>query len=69
VNGDVKKGEECIRRSLALDPDYDQALINMAQVYLLQNNLGKAKEELKKVLKKDPNNVKAKNALQKLNSV
>ena len=69
LEGDVKKGGELIDRSLALDPDYDQALINKAQVYLLKNDLPGAKKELMKVLKRDPENKKARDALKKLNGV
>ena len=56
-----------IDRSLALDPDYDQALINKAQVWLMKGEKQKALIELKKVLKKDPGNVKANQALSKIN--
>ena len=54
--------------ALALDPDYEQALFNETQLYLVQDNKPSAIGTLKKILKRDPNNAKAQQILQQLNS-
>jgi tetratricopeptide (TPR) repeat protein len=63
LKADVKMGEQLIDKSLLLDPDYELALINKAQVYILQNNFSKAKTQLQLVLKKYPESKKAIEAL------
>lgn len=57
---------EFYNRSLALDPDYIQALINKAGLLIVQNNKKDAITYLNRVLKINPNEARAKSALTQL---
>jgi tetratricopeptide (TPR) repeat protein len=58
-----QKAMEFYNRSLALDPDYIQALINKAGLLMIQNNKKDAISYLNRVLKINPNEARAKSAL------
>lgn len=58
-----------INKALALDPDYELALMNKASILLMQNDIKNAKLILLKITKKYPNNAKAKEVLQQLNAI
>ncbi len=60
------KAKELYDKALALDPDYEQALLNKAGWYAYNNQLNNAKELLHHLLKKHPDNKEAKAALIKL---
>ena len=64
--GDYRNGETYYQKALALNPDYEQALMNQAGIYLQRNEIAKAKGLLQKVLKKNPNNEQAKGILGQL---
>jgi tetratricopeptide (TPR) repeat protein len=53
-------------KALLLDPDYELALMNKASVFIYQNRLKEAKEILKQIIAKNPNQQKAKQALLQL---
>ncbi len=60
---------EALRRydqALALDPDYEQALVNKAAVLIFQGKKGEAKGLLERVLKLNPGNGQAREGLGRL---
>lgn len=61
-----QKAMELYNRSIALDPDYVQALINKAGLLMIQNNKSEAITYLNRVLKINPNEARAKSALLQL---
>jgi tetratricopeptide (TPR) repeat protein len=61
-----QKAMEFYNRSLALDPDYIQALINKAGLLMIQNNKKDAIAYLNRVLKINPNEARAKSVLVQL---
>jgi tetratricopeptide (TPR) repeat protein len=50
-------------KALQLDPDYELALLNKASVLMYQNKNKEAKEVLKHIIARNPNQEKAKQAL------
>lgn len=60
VSGDAVKAEQLYDKALALDPDYELALLNKAGLYAYQVKYAKALEYVNKVLKKYPDNAQAK---------
>lgn len=60
---------QLIDKSLKLDPDYEQGLLNKAAVFLVEGNTGEARKLVMKILKINPDNVQAKQALSKLNTI
>jgi tetratricopeptide (TPR) repeat protein len=62
----IAKAKELYDKALALDPDYEQALLNEAGWYAFNNQLPKAKIVLQQILKKHPDNAQAKDALERL---
>jgi tetratricopeptide (TPR) repeat protein len=54
-------------KALLLDPDYELALMNKASVMMYQNKTKDAKDILKHIISKNPNQEKAKQALLQLN--
>lgn len=55
--------------ALKLDPDYEPLLLNLAGYYAYIKNNKQAKFYLEKIIKKNSGNVKAKQALQQINSL
>lgn len=55
--------------ALALDPDYEPLLLNVAGYYTLNKNKAKAIEFLNTILKKNSKNEQAKNALKQIQSL
>lgn len=66
LQGNVDKGEKLYNQAIALDPDYEQVLLNKAAVLLLKKENEAAKEFLKRVLKINPQNQQAIAVMQKL---
>ena len=60
--GNLQKGENLYDEAIALDPDYENALLNKASVLLLKENKPEAKKMLERVQKINPNNAEV-NAL------
>ncbi|MDX2173521.1 MAG: tetratricopeptide repeat protein [Bacteroidota bacterium] len=55
--------------ALKLDPDYEPLLLNLAGYFAYTKNNKQAKYYLEKIIKKNPENVKAKQALQQINTL
>lgn len=68
VENNSVKAEALYDRAIALDPDYEQALLNKAGLMLSNKRKQEAIVLLKKIVKRNPNNEKAKMALSQLNS-
>lgn len=67
--GQLKKTEqieEKINKALAIQPDWDKALILHAQVSAQKGNLGEAQSDLERVLEKSPKNIKIRKMLGKV---
>lgn len=65
---DFGNAEENYSRALALDPDYELAWLNKAQLYLTQGRKNEAKNILLMLLEKNPKNEKVRSLLKKVNS-
>lgn len=55
-NGDKKKAIEYYNKAIALDPDYEQALLNKAALLLSENKFNQALVLARRVLKRNPKN-------------
>lgn len=62
----LDKSKELYDKALALEPDYEQALLNKAGWYAYNNQLPQARELLHQLLRKHPDNKEAATALSKL---
>ena len=62
----LDKSKELYDKALALEPDYEQALLNKAGWYAYNNQLPQARELLHQLLRKHPDNKEAAAALSKL---
>ena len=60
---DLKTAEIYFDKALAMDPDFELALLNKAGILLYRKENAAAKKILLHVLKKNPNNEKAKTIL------
>ncbi|MBK7817219.1 MAG: tetratricopeptide repeat protein [Sphingobacteriaceae bacterium] len=66
------KGNEALinyNKALALEPDSESALLNLAGYYVSINNKPKALELVKQILKKNPQNQQAQQGLKQLQNV
>ncbi|MBK6983409.1 MAG: tetratricopeptide repeat protein [Bacteroidetes bacterium] len=64
--GNVKEAELLYFKALALDPDYESLLLNIAGLYAYKKDFKQAKTYLNRILKQHPNNTQAKQALQQI---
>jgi len=64
LSGNLQLGEYYINKALSLDPDYELALLNKANLQLQKGNKKDVIQLLRHILKINPNNEKAKMALQ-----
>jgi len=69
VKGFPAEAQRLYNLALKLDPDYEPLLLNLAGYFAFLKNYNQSKFYLEKIIKKNPNNVKAKQALQQLNSL
>jgi hypothetical protein len=67
-DGNTRLAMQYIDKALQLDPDYEQALLNKAAVYLVQGNKQTAVRILHRVLDKNPSSAQAAAALQRMNA-
>ncbi len=67
LQGEYAKAESFYDKAIALNPDYEQALINKAAMLLLKTDNRAAKRMLNRVLKINPQNVQAQQAMNQLN--
>ncbi|MBA4239104.1 MAG: pilus assembly protein TadD [Sphingobacteriaceae bacterium] len=63
AQGQVKNAEQLYFKALSLDPDYEALLLNIAGLYAYKKDFKQAEIYLNKIIKRNPNNVKAKQAL------
>lgn len=63
AQGNAKDAEQLYFKALALDPDYEPLLLNLAGLYAYKKEYKKAELYLTKLLKRNPNNKQAKIAL------
>ena len=66
LTGNLPKAEQLYNRAIALDPDYAQALINKAALLAYHKKKKEAWDILKRVLRKDPSNKQAREAIGRL---
>jgi Flp pilus assembly protein TadD/peroxiredoxin len=64
---DYAKAKEWFETCMRLAPTFDQSYLNLARLYVLQNDKGKAIEVLQQLLKMQPQNVGAIQAMEMLN--
>jgi len=69
TTGRVEQAEFLYKKALALDPDYEPLLMNVAGFYVFKKDYKKAKEYLNLILKKNPKNEQAKMLLKQINSL
>ena len=58
--------EQMYNRALALNPDYNQAILNKVGIFIFRKQIPAARNLLKDLLIKDPNNLQARELLNKL---
>lgn len=66
LNGNLEAGLKMYDEALALDPDYENALLNKASVLIFQNKKEEGKKLLERVLKINPENEQVRNALKQI---
>jgi Flp pilus assembly protein TadD len=68
LNGDDQGAEKCYKKALSLNPDYTQASVNLAGLYIYRGDGNLAKNVLTNVLKRDPSNQEIKDILKRIPS-
>lgn len=63
AQGNTQEAEQLYFKALSLDPDYEALLLNIAGLYAYKKDFKQAEMYLTKILKRNPNNLKAKQAL------
>lgn len=66
TQGNVREAEQLYFKALSLDPDYEALLLNIAGLYAYKKDFNKSINYLEKILKRNPNNIKAKQALSQI---
>ncbi len=69
TKGDIKSCELYYFKALALDPDYEPLLLNLAGYYAYKKDYKQSQKYLLRLLKKNPNNLQAQKALKQINSL
>ncbi len=69
TKGDIKSCELYYFKALALDPDYEPLLLNLAGYYAYKKDYKQSQTHLLRLLKKNPNNQHAQQALKQINSL
>jgi tetratricopeptide (TPR) repeat protein len=65
---DLTKAEETFKKAITAAPAFDQPYLNLARLYAMQNDRQKARDVLQQLLKLQPNNANARDALTMLQS-
>lgn len=65
---EVSKAEEAFRTAIAAAPAFDQSYLNLARLYAMQNDRHKARDVLQQLIKLQPDNAAARDALTVLQS-
>ncbi|MEO8148240.1 MAG: hypothetical protein ABI723_11405, partial [Bacteroidia bacterium] len=63
---DTIEARKCYDNALALNPDYEQAVLNQAGLFAYKNEFDKARNVLIKYMKRNPKSEKAKNIYERL---
>jgi uncharacterized protein HemY len=66
---DYAKAEEQFKTCIRVVPSFDQSYLNLARLYALRNDREKAKEVLQDLLRIQPQNQGAKEALEAISTV
>ena len=66
AQGNAREAEQLYFKALSLDPDYEALLLNIAGLYAYKKDFKQAEMYLNKILKRNPNNLKAKQALSQI---
>jgi tetratricopeptide (TPR) repeat protein len=66
AQGNVREAEQLYFQALKLDPDYEALLLNMAGLYAYKKDFKQAEIYINKILNRNPNNTKAKQALSQI---
>lgn len=66
AQGNITEAEQLYFKALALDPDYEPLLLNIAGLYAYKKDFKQAEAYLTRLLKRNPNNTKAKQALSQI---
>src|SRR5262249_27922995 len=69
VENNATRAEQLYHNALALDPDNEQALLNMAGLYIYRGNFTAARQALETLLKKVPGNEQAKAVLKQIEAM
>jgi Tfp pilus assembly protein PilF len=64
--GKANEAQQLYFKALALDPDYEPLLLNIAGLYAYKKDFKQSKLYLEKILKRNPNNQQAKQALNQI---
>jgi Flp pilus assembly protein TadD len=60
------EAEDRLKTCVQVAPDFDQAYLNLARLYVLLNQEGKAREILQELLRRQPQHTMARQALEML---
>jgi tetratricopeptide (TPR) repeat protein len=66
AQGNAREAEQLYLKALSLDPDYEALLLNIAGLFAYKKDFKQAELYLNKILKRNPNNTKAKQALSQI---
>lgn len=68
-NGNLLACETLYNKALSLDPDYEPLLLNLAGLYAFKKDFKQSKNYLNRLLKKNPNNKQAQQALKQISQM
>ena len=68
-DGNVALAHQLIDKALALDPDYELAILNSAAAFIFEKKYDEARKNLHRLLKMNPQHKQAKDALKRLESI
>jgi len=69
IENNAEKAEQLYQTALTLDPDNEQALLNMTGLYIYRKDFKKAKQILENLLKKEPGNTQAQMVLKEIEAL
>ncbi len=69
LEGKAEQANKNFDKALALDPDYELAMMNKVGYFLTKNNLSNAEKWLNRILKKFPENAKATEMLKRIQAM
>ena len=66
IQNDLIQARQCFERVLKLNPDHENALVNMSKIYIAQNDLETANKWLQRALKAHPNSQSARQIMNQI---